>query len=169
MSLSKSILRDCIVKALPHYTNKVIGSLSIRLALDSLTKNQSTMFFNPMPTEPDIKELLENRLSTDGFVILPFLENDEIVAGKVTDLDSLTSYQPVDPNLLEIIVVPGRVFDRRRNRIGRGKGHYDQFLAKIPDKLKIGVAFQCQLIETVPIEAHDIKMDILITDKEMLS
>lgn len=65
---------------------------------------------------------------------------------------------------VDIWLVPGVVFDKQGNRIGRGKGFYDQFL-KEASGLKVGICYECQLVETVPAESQDIAMDMIITEK----
>jgi 5-formyltetrahydrofolate cyclo-ligase len=62
------------------------------------------------------------------------------------------------------VFVPGVAFDKKGNRLGRGLGYYDKFLAKLsPDTLKVGLAFQCQMVEEVPTEPQDVKMDRVIS------
>ena len=65
---------------------------------------------------------------------------------------------------MEMIVVPGVAFDSKGNRLGRGKGFYDRMLqgSKAP---KIGVAYELQIVESIPAETHDIRMDMIITDR----
>jgi len=65
-------------------------------------------------------------------------------------------------------VVPGLAFDRAGGRIGWGRGHYDAtFAAASPSALRIGLAFDCQLIEHVAPEPHDVALHILITELAM--
>jgi 5-formyltetrahydrofolate cyclo-ligase len=62
-------------------------------------------------------------------------------------------------------VVPGLAFDRSGWRVGWGRGHYDATLAAAsPEALRIGLAFECQLIEQVPREPHDVALHIIITE-----
>jgi 5-formyltetrahydrofolate cyclo-ligase len=71
-----------------------------------------------------------------------------------------------DPEVIEIIILPGAVFDRQGGRLGYGGGYYDRFLAvAAPAALRIGLAFELQVIEKVPTEAHDQPIDFLITEK----
>jgi 5-formyltetrahydrofolate cyclo-ligase len=60
--------------------------------------------------------------------------------------------------------VPGLAFDRAGGRIGWGRGHYDTTLAAAPDALRIGLAYECQLIEHVAREPHDVALHIIITE-----
>ena len=64
---------------------------------------------------------------------------------------------------IDFIVVPGVAFDRNGNRLGRGKGYYDRLLPRIPSAHKAGICFPFQLVEEVPAEPFDIRMDEIIT------
>jgi len=71
----------------------------------------------------------------------------------------------LDPSLL---IMPLSVFDHHGGRIGYGAGHYDRAIAKIVDKgIKprlIGMAFDCQHHERVPVEPHDQPLDAMLTE-----
>lgn len=64
---------------------------------------------------------------------------------------------------IDFIAVPGVAFDRNGNRLGRGKGYYDRLLPRIPSAYKAGICFPFQLVEEVPAEPFDIRMDEIIT------
>lgn len=68
---------------------------------------------------------------------------------------------------LDLAVVPGLAFDRRGNRLGRGKGMFDRLFegAKCP---KVALAFDFQLVDSVPVEKHDFPVDVIITEKRIL-
>lgn len=66
---------------------------------------------------------------------------------------------------IDFVIIPGRAFDKKGNRIGRGKGHYDRFLLTVPRAIKIGVCFHNQLFGSVPTEEHDIQLDYIVTNK----
>lgn len=63
----------------------------------------------------------------------------------------------------DLAVVPGRAFDRRGGRLGRGGGFYDRFLKRHPGLKKVGIAFREQIVGRIPAEAHDAAVDELIT------
>lgn len=66
------------------------------------------------------------------------------------------------------VLIPGVVFDRKGHRVGYGKGFYDRTLAGFRG-VKVGVGFSQQLIEeNLPAEPHDVQMDFIVTDKEIL-
>ena len=71
----------------------------------------------------------------------------------------------VDPIELDLIVVPGVAFDCRGGRVGHGKGYYDRLLQQArPDTMLVALAFECQLVEQIPMHPHDIYMDMIVTE-----
>jgi 5-formyltetrahydrofolate cyclo-ligase len=72
-----------------------------------------------------------------------------------------------DINNIELIVVPAVAYDRRGNRVGRGKGFYDRLLANTR-ATKIGVGYDFQLVDEIDAEPHDVTMDIVITESEII-
>lgn len=73
----------------------------------------------------------------------------------------------------DILVVPLAAFDRRLHRIGYGKGHYDRALEALRadghGPLTVGLAFAAQEVDAVPDEPHDIPLDFIITERELLA
>jgi 5-formyltetrahydrofolate cyclo-ligase len=68
------------------------------------------------------------------------------------------------PDQPELIVVPGLGFDRRGGRLGHGGGHYDRLLARLPAVcLRVGLAYDQQVLDAVPTEPHDLPLHALVT------
>ena len=68
------------------------------------------------------------------------------------------------PDQPELIVIPGLGFDRRGGRLGHGGGHYDRLLARLPATcLRVGLAYDQQVLEVVPTESHDLALHALVT------
>ena len=63
---------------------------------------------------------------------------------------------------IELVIVPGLSFDLKGNRLGRGKGYYDRFLKLVPQAYKLGLCFDFQKVDAVPVEDYDIKMDEIL-------
>lgn len=72
---------------------------------------------------------------------------------------------PID--IIDTVIVPGVAFDKKKNRLGFGAGYYDRLLGE-KQILKIGVCYDFQIAEEIDTEAHDIKMDIVITEKRKI-
>lgn len=68
----------------------------------------------------------------------------------------------------DLVIVPLIGFDRAGNRLGYGGGYYDKFLSKNKCKQAIGLAYSSQEIEGLPIEPHDQKLNLIITEKEII-
>ena len=81
----------------------------------------------------------------------------------IEEPDSIESYK----GKFDLVIVPGVAFDRKGNRLGRGKGYYDKFLSETKI-LKIGVGLSFQLLEYIPVTRVDIKMDKIVTVSEIL-
>jgi len=76
--------------------------------------------------------------------------------------DDFIEYKKVD-----LIIVPGVAFDRNKNRLGRGRGYYDRFLSKLKSP-KIGICFEFQLLDNIPNDENDIKMDYIVSENELI-
>ncbi len=77
--------------------------------------------------------------------------------------------RPVDPQELDLVIVPGVAFDREGFRIGFGAGYYDRFLPKLrKDSVLISLVYDFQLMPKVPREPHDIAVHWIITEKELI-
>lgn len=74
--------------------------------------------------------------------------------------------QPIDS--IELVIVPAVAYDRKGNRVGRGKGYYDRLLADTR-ATKIGVGYDFQLVDDIDTESHDVIMDAIITESSMIT
>ena len=74
--------------------------------------------------------------------------------------------QPIcKPEDIAAILVPGLGFTRQGERLGRGAGFYDRFLNEYPHALRVGIAFEEQMTENLPVESWDQKVDVILTDR----
>ncbi len=75
----------------------------------------------------------------------------------------------IRPSQIDMVVVPGSVFDRQCGRYGYGGGYFDRFLSiEAPQALRIGLAFSLQVLPEIPLKTHDQRMDIIVTENEIL-
>ena len=139
--------------------------------------------FSPIQNEPQTNELLKMALEEGKEVYLPWVhqENNEIGLARVENTEELVEgafgvLEPkeelrkhTNPGQIELFLVPGIAFGENGERLGRGKGFYDQLLKQHPKALKIALAFDFQIFkDSIPIEDHDIPMDILVTPQRLL-
>jgi 5-formyltetrahydrofolate cyclo-ligase len=76
----------------------------------------------------------------------------------------------VRPGELDLVMVPGTAFDPRGGRMGQGKGYYDRLLATArADAPLVGMAFDCQLFDEIPVAPHDVFMDLVLTESRTLT
>lgn len=110
----------------------------------------------------DKKHFYLPRVNGVNLEILPYDES-RLELGSF-HIEEPTGSEMVDPEEIELVVVPGVAYDRKGNRLGRGKGFYDRFLASI-GAAKIGVGYEFQLFDEIPSEPHDVRMDMVITQR----
>ena len=148
--------------------------------LEAFRNSSCVCFYVSLPTEVDTVSMIDQALETGKRVVVPLsdLENKELklfqITNPRTDLKKGAygifepdprSATPVDPGEVDCVVVPGIVFDEKKNRIGRGHGFYDRFLNKFgPKVFKVGLAFSFQVIPQVPQESHDEPLDLVLTE-----
>lgn len=147
-----------------------------------LKNAQNIMIFMDMKNEVRITKLIELYPEKNFFIskivnsknremkINKYNEN-ELVLHKFGYYES-SSDDFYDEKILDIVIVPALAFDSSKNRIGFGGGYYDTFLNKVRGKNKntlfIGVCYDFQMIEEVPIEGHDITLNLVINESEVL-
>ncbi len=152
------------------------------LAASDLWRSARTvMMFAPISGEPDLKPLAQDILKR-GRLCLPRVDwfQKRMAAAQVTDLvqslilrrNNILEPKPecpeVPPDQIDLILVPGLGFDRKGVRLGRGGGFYDRYLAQPEVRAaRCGVLFDCQLVESVPAEPHDIHVGWLATPGEL--
>ena len=153
------------------------AALCVRLRASPVWQTaRAVLLFFPLPSEPDISPLLDEALASGKLLALPRFNATtnayepvqvrdlarELVTGPF-GVREPTADCPLAPmNRLDLALVPGLGFDARGHRLGRGKGHYDHLLAGFTG-MKIGVAFDFQIVTEVPAEPHDIVLDAVVT------
>ncbi len=91
----------------------------------------------------------------------------DLIVGKYGISEPKCELEKASQSELEsmLFLVPGVAFDPQCQRLGRGKGFYDRLL--LTKKFSVGVFFECQKTEQIPVEAHDIALDMVITEKNI--
>ncbi len=75
----------------------------------------------------------------------------------------LSKAKALDINAIDAVIVPGLAFDKSKHRLGRGAGYYDRFLSSLNDRTAtIGIAFDFQITQRLPVEQHDIALKHLL-------
>jgi 5-formyltetrahydrofolate cyclo-ligase len=93
----------------------------------------------------------------------------ELVEGKFRILEPRTeSIRAVEAGKLEAFVVPGLAFDAAGHRLGRGMGYFDRILRDARQPI-IGLAYDFQILEEIPVESHDVCVDFVVTETRTLN
>lgn len=152
------------------------------LALKEYRDANTIFTFVSYRSEVDTKQLISESLRRGKRVLVPVVDNDkkEMILSELKSAEEMQTsdmgilepsgenIRPVEPKIVDICITPGAVFDRRGYRIGYGGGFYDKMMPRFrSDAKKIGVGYDFQLVDEVPKEEHDQKIDMLITDKEI--
>ncbi len=136
---------------------------------------RAILFFAALPDEPDLTALLHAAWSAQQLTALPRYDSAtgqytaavvsgaaDLSPGRFGVLEPASNCPSVSLNQLDLVFVPGVAFSRAGARLGRGKGFYDRLLAEVRGH-KCGVAYEVQVIATVPEEPHDIRVDSILT------
>ncbi len=116
------------------------------IALPSVAVAETVLAFTSVPGEPETRSLLVWCAATGRLAAVP--EAD------------------VDPAWPDVVVVPGLAFTAAGERLGQGGGWYDRFLSQVrADCTTIGVCFAEQILDTLPLEDHDVTMDHVVTER----
>lgn len=171
MKVEKIILRQQIRDRIGELTQseKQDQSAAIRSQLTFPT-GQHIALFAGLSNEPQLLDLIHEQTNLHWY--LPrVLNKTEMTFIKITDPTTLLKgpfgiLEPTDnqrASHLDTILCPGIAFTKSGTRLGQGGGYYDRALTQYPTAKRIGIAFTCQIIPKLPIEAHDLPMHQVIS------
>jgi len=149
--------------------------------LEEFQKARAVMLYYGVKNEVGTKALIESCLKAGKRIALPVTDfgKNTMKAVEVFSIAGLeeTSHGLVEPKAgkefrtedLDLVVLPGVAFDTSGNRIGMGKGFYDGLLRKTGTRVKlVGLCFEENIEESIPNKSHDIRVDIVVTDKKVV-
>lgn len=145
------------------------------LDLPELRDAEVVVLYAALADETDVGTAVTPLLLRGARTVFPRVEGDRLVLVAASDPRTLQSgyrgiREPVGPEVplasVDAIVVPGVAFDPRGGRLGQGGGHYDRLLPTLPGAaVSIGVCFACQMAPDVPLDDHDVSVDIVVSDR----
>ena len=149
------------------------------LATPEIEGATSVLAFSSIRSEVPTRGLLEAILASSRTLLLPYVADDGALrAAVVRSLDELEpGYRripeprhrfPVDARMASVAIVPGVAFDLTGARLGYGGGFYDAFLGAMPDVPRIGVCFEMQIVDAVPVLDHDERVDAIATEERLI-
>lgn len=118
------------------------------------------MGYIPRDNELDILPQMQRWVDRGAIVLIPKWDT-----GDIEPVVWKEDQEWNGTNGIDLVLVPGIVFDKANHRIGFGKGYYDRFLSK-HNYPTLGIAYRAQVVKEIPIESHDIAVDQVMTDFE---
>lgn len=181
--IRKEILskRDRIPNALKAEKDSLIKQFlcSIPEFLDA----KKILFYASFRSEVETHSMIKQTLKTGKNLILPRVDKEghRLLLYELKDLRELNAGfmgipEPFVPDErivaiddIDLVIIPGAAFDYSGNRLGYGAGYYDSLLAERKKKIPvIALAYEEQIVDSIPAEEHDVPVDMIITDKRVI-
>lgn len=177
-------IRDSITKEQKAKKDQAIA-IAVR-KLQAYSSAKKVLFYVSFGSEVDTLKLISEELESGRFVAVPKVvkEKGTLTIHRITALSSLKPgvfgiLEPerdcptVDVDEIDLVIVPGVAFDIHKNRLGYGKGYYDRLLANIKglkpyETFAVALAYEEQIVDVIPTEPHDMKMDFIVTDARVI-
>lgn len=143
---------------------------------------KTILTYLPIRNEPDTLPTINNAWQQKKQVLVPVTQagNKTLLLSKLENLNELTRgmydlltpkpdyLRPVNPDTVDICILPGLAFDRKGFRLGYGGGYFDRFLPKLrSDCLKIALAYDFQILDYLPRTEFDLPVEIIITESSV--
>jgi 5-formyltetrahydrofolate cyclo-ligase len=183
----KQQLRKQILQKRNTLTRKEVleKSMKIQHHLMNFSWYQEAMcilFYVSFHNEVHTHEMIQESLKNGKHVVVPKTDcqNKELILSTLSCWDDLCSgsYSILEPRddcikkvpltSIDLCIIPGVVFDSQGNRIGHGGGYYDRLFQMNSQAHRLGLAYELQIVPSIPIEAHDIKVEKIITEKRII-
>lgn len=183
--LSKSELRARIKEEMANlnYAKKDIMDEKIRSSIYSLKEYHSakTIFtYVSKDKEVDTINLITHSITLGKKVCVPLTKKDnnsleireiedlmDLKIGNFDILEPNENTKNTNPEEIELFFIPGLAFGAGCERLGRGGGYFDRFLMSSRG-LKVGLAYEFQIFDSLPVQKHDVRMNMIITNKRII-
>ncbi|MBC8062338.1 MAG: 5-formyltetrahydrofolate cyclo-ligase [Clostridiaceae bacterium] len=157
--------------------------IMIQLLESEFYKKSRVIFvFVSFKSEVNTHKIIEHALKHSKIIYVPKIKSKENVmeifqinslkdlkTGYFNILEPEESCLAADSNNIDLILMPGVAFDRLGGRVGYGRGFYDEFLRKMDKSVdKIALAYDFQILDKVPMDEFDVKIDGIVTNREII-
>lgn len=172
--------RDAIPPDLKARKDNAIRSTLLNL--EEFMDAKSVLMYVSFRSEVDTIKELEDVICLNKKLVVPLVNNRDktLTLYEIKDTSELEpGYMGIpEPNVgedrkvdikdVDIVIIPGTGFDPRGNRLGYGGGYYDRLLADAKNIPRVALAFEEQIVDEIPAEPHDMKMDVIVTDERVI-
>jgi 5-formyltetrahydrofolate cyclo-ligase len=181
--MEKKRFRDAAWAARHAQANKETLSRNIVQRLISLPEYdaaQTVAYYVDVRDEVRTRFALPDAFRSGKRILVPFCLEDQLKLCRIDSLDDLEvgRFGVLEPRMemrhsdriipaseANLMVVPGVAFDRHGGRMGHGLGYYDRLLINASQAtVLVGLAYECQIFPEIPVDAHDVSMDRVITE-----
>jgi 5-formyltetrahydrofolate cyclo-ligase len=151
------------------------------LAQDVYKNSAVVMAYVSMAEEIQLQKIFIDAFNSKKILAIPLIVGKgEMSAVEVPNFDALEVGEfgiltvrkdlrkIIEPEKINCVIVPGAAFDINKNRLGLGGGYYDKFLPRAVNAKKIALAYDFQIVDTVPTEPYDSPVDMIITEKNII-
>ena len=185
--MNKEQLRLELGKTL-HQTSEQLRTQKSEKACQNLISTSQfqdasmVMIYLPLPHEADTSQAIFYAWDQNKVVVVPKVswQQKEMIPVRINNLNgglspevsglrNPTDGEPVQFEDIDLIVAPGLGFDKAGNRLGRGGGYYDRFLANDDLNAQVcGFGFAEQIVDILPVTETDVPMDFMVTDENVI-
>ncbi len=174
LNIRNNIEKEQVIEKSKVIVNKLKSNIEFK-------ESKTVFIYMDFKNEVQTFDLIKDMIKEKKRVVIPYtdVENTIIIPVEINNIENdlkLCSFGylepkeekviPIDPFEFDLIIVPGVAFDKNLNRIGFGKGYYDKILSKKRNDTKaFAIAYEFQILDEIPKEEHDIKMDKIITEE----
>ena len=183
MRKEKLALRDSLTEEDLHEKSNIIKEKLLQL--EEIEKAHNVFIYVSFRSEVETQSLINELLERGKVVSVPisYIEEKRMDAIRIHALSEdltpgycgilepkkdLLVKNRISPEIIDVVIVPGSVFDERGGRFGYGGGYYDRFLEKLPFTTRIGLAFEIQTVKEAPVQSHDELLDYIITEERII-
>ncbi len=177
-------LRDKLpVELQEQYSSRIIKHV---LEMDLFKRAATVFIYVDFRSEVKTQSLINTMFSLGKKVVVPvtLLDERDLLPVQIRNLESdlvpgyasilepvesirITNY--ISPESIDIIFLPGSVFDESGGRMGYGGGFYDRFVSgKAPQAHRVGLCYELQMVQKAPLQDHDERMDTIVTEKRII-
>ena len=177
--MTKQELRQFIRAQKKRYTSARLTAMSEEICSRVLRsawwqEAGTLLLYYPLADEVDVRPLIKDAFGNGKRVLLPVCVGEELNLHLYEGDASLSEgafgimeptgalFAPERYDEIQLAIVPGMAFDRAGHRLGRGKGYYDRLLPKLTEARLQGICFSFQLLDDVPAEEHDVRVQTVV-------
>lgn len=164
--------------AIPPGRRKELSAAIREHVLSLLDGTDPVLVYASKPPEVETGPLISAMISRGTRVVVPIIEREHrglrlsylsdpaLLSRSTFSVPEPIGHEiPADPREIAVVIVPLIAYDAHGHRLGYGAGYYDRFLIRNPHMQKIGIAFSCQEVESIPADENDVCMDFIVTEK----